>query len=208
MLRRWILRVLGALAAVVLLLVCGVWLVGRDLDRPWIKSRVVGYCRDELGLGIDYEGLEVSLLGGVKARSFRLLTPQSLASGGEDFVRIGDLDVRARLWAFAFGERRVESLRIGSVDVAVVQDENGRTTLTELFPPAPEPEPKAPTRLSPSSASTTPAARAPARSTPSSAASVRSGRSSTSSRGAGRTTRSSSATPASARRRSSRASRS
>jgi hypothetical protein len=58
--------------------VLSLWFVGRDLDRPWIKSRVQAFTREQFGLGIDYEGVELSPSEGLRARSLRLLTPVSL----------------------------------------------------------------------------------------------------------------------------------
>lgn len=118
------------------------WFIVRDLDRPWVKSRVQAFSREQFGLGIDYEGVELSPTEGLRARSLRLLTPAALAAGSPDFVRVSDLELRAPLWRFAFGHRSLSSLRVGSVDVAVVRDESGRTTLTELFPPMAEAEPQ------------------------------------------------------------------
>lgn len=118
------------------------------LDHPWVKSQVVAACRDQLGLGIDYDGLTVSLRRGVHARSLRLLTPPPLVAGAADFVRVEGLELRAPLWRFALGQLGIERLAIGRLEIALVRDAAGRTTLSELFPPSPEPEPSEPLRPS------------------------------------------------------------
>jgi translocation and assembly module TamB len=149
--RRWIRWLLAALAMPlvgVLLAAFGVWFVARDLDRPWIKSRLIAFSQDQLGLGIDYEGLALSLSDGLRARSFRILSPPRLAAGAPELVRIEDLELRARLWAFLFGERTVERFTIGRISVAVVSDAAGNTSLSELFPPDPEPKDDSPLRPS------------------------------------------------------------
>lgn len=143
---RWIGGALGALGVVIGLVLMAIVVMGRDLDRPWIKSRVLAFARDEFAFAIDYEGLALSLRHGLVARSFRWLTPSSLARGDREFVRVSDFEARASLWRMALGGRRIERLRVGSLDVSIVRDENGRTTLSELFPPEPDaaPEPSPP----------------------------------------------------------------
>jgi translocation and assembly module TamB len=140
-LMRWIVGGLAAVASLVVILVVlaagALWFVGKDLDRPWIKTRVLALAAEQ-GYAIDYEGLELSLGEGVSARAFRLLTPPALAAGGQDAVRVEQFELRAPLWKFALGSRTIESLRIGALHVTLVADESGRTTLSELFPPAPE----------------------------------------------------------------------
>jgi translocation and assembly module TamB len=129
---------IAAVAALVGLVVLGVWYVGHHLDRPWIKTRIVAFAKDDLALLIDYDGLDLSLTSGLRARSLRLLTPPELASYAADFVRIEDLSLSARLWAFALGERSIGSLDVGSIDVAVVRDASGRDSISLAFPPKPE----------------------------------------------------------------------
>jgi translocation and assembly module TamB len=135
---RWIGGAVGALFVVIGLVIVAVWFIGSDLDRPWIKSRVLAFSRDALGFAIDYEGLAVSLRHGVVARSFRLFSPPSLESGAPEFVRVDDLEVRTSLWKVALGGRSIERLRVGSLNVSIVRDESGKTTLSELFPPQPD----------------------------------------------------------------------
>jgi len=140
--------VLGLCVGLVGLLVLGLWLLLSRLDHPWVKTRVVAACRDQLGLGIDYDGLVISLRQGVQARSLRLLTPPSLSAGAADFVRLEGLELRAPLWRFALGQLDIERLALGRVELALVRDAAGRTTLSELFPAPPEPEPNEPLRPS------------------------------------------------------------
>jgi translocation and assembly module TamB len=149
--RRW-LRWLGVACLTPLFLAlsgaAGIAFVASDLDRPWIKPRLVAFSHDQLGLDIDYEGLGLSLSQGLHARSFRVLSPPRLAGAAPEFLRVEDLAVRARLWTFIFGARQVDSLEVGRVEVTIVRDAAGNTTLSELFPPAPEPVSESPVRLS------------------------------------------------------------
>jgi len=146
---RWLAWLGLSLPALLVLLLAGVTLLGHSLNHPWIKSRIVRLAKDSAGLGIDYAGLRVSLFDGVHARSLRIFTPQALAPGAETFLDVEDFALDAQLWSLAFGPRELKALRVGLIDVAVVADEAGRTTLSELFPAASEPaEPSPPSRLS------------------------------------------------------------
>ena len=140
----WVALAAGSLLALGGGLLLGLWLLLGHLDHPWVKGKLLAACRDQLGLGVDYDGLEVSLRRGIRARSLRLLTPASLAAGATDFVRIDGLELRAPLWRFAFGRRVVERLAIGRIEVAWVRDASGHDTLSELFPEPAEPEPSQP----------------------------------------------------------------
>ena len=145
---RWGAIALGTAAALGGALVLGLWLLLARLDQPWVKAQIVAACRDRLGIGVDYEGLTISLRHGIRARSLRVLTPSSLAAGAADFVRVEGLELRAPLWRFAFGERTVDRLAIARIELALVRDAGGRDTLSELFPEPAEPEPSRPFRPS------------------------------------------------------------
>jgi len=133
---------LGLLVALV------VWL-GHNLDRTWIKPRLIALVKAHTGLDIDYAGVDLSLLDGLRSDSLRVLTPASLAAGADTFLRIERLELRWRPWAFASGSIEVRVLRVGNIELALVSDEHGRTTQSELFPPSPEAsEPSSPSRLS------------------------------------------------------------
>jgi hypothetical protein len=131
---------IGPLACAGLLL-CALVLVGHNLDRAWLKTRLVAQVEQHAGLHVDYAGLDVSLLDGVRARSLRILTPQALAAGSEVFVSVEGLELSAPLWSLPF-ERRVSRLHVDAIDVVVVRDEAGRNTWSELFPPRGEPDEK------------------------------------------------------------------
>jgi translocation and assembly module TamB len=137
--RRWLLVAAGSAGLVVLLACSSLWWLGSHLDHPWVKPRLLALVQGRLGLGIDYEGLELSLRRGIRARSLSLLTPPALAAGAPELARVDGLTLDAPLWAFAFGARSIDALRVAGLRVVVVRDESGRTSLDELFPEQPEP---------------------------------------------------------------------
>jgi len=147
--RRWIVIGAGGVGLAALLACSSVWWLGSHLDHAWVKPRLLGLVRDRLGLGIDYDGLELSLRRGIRARSLSLLTPPALAAGAPQLARVEGLELEAPLWKFAFGARSIETLRVAALHIAMVRDESGRTSFGELFPA--EPDARAsdePTRLS------------------------------------------------------------
>ncbi len=124
----------------VLLTVIAVWLVLANLNSPAVKSRVVALIGDVSGLEVDYQGLEVSVWSGVRAESLSVASPARFAAHASEFVRVENLRVDASLWSLPFGAPEIDAIYIGSVRVSVVVDQNGSTTISELFPPSDEPE--------------------------------------------------------------------
>ncbi len=76
-------------------------LLGHQLDRPWIKSRIVRLAKESAGLSIDYAGMRVSVFDGVRAKSLRIFTPELLAAGAETLLNVEDaraVSETARVW--------------------------------------------------------------------------------------------------------------
>jgi translocation and assembly module TamB len=147
--RRWIVIAAGSIGLMVLLACSSLWWLGSHLDHAWVKPRLLALVQGRSGLGIDYDGLELSLRRGIRARSLSLLTPPALAAGAPRLAHVEGLELEASLWKLAFGARSIEALRVARLHVAMVRDASGRTSFGELFPP--EAEPRAadePTRLS------------------------------------------------------------
>lgn len=137
--RRWIGVAAGGLGLALLLACSSVWWIASHLEHPWVKPRLLALARDRIGLGIDYEGLELSLRRGMHARSLSLLTPPALAAGAPLLARVEGLELDAPLWKFALGARSIAALRVAGLHVTLVRDESGRTSFSELFPAEPEP---------------------------------------------------------------------
>lgn len=145
---RWVAFAAGALGLLVLCACLGAWWLGSHLDHPWVKSRLVLLARDRFGLGIDYEGAELSLLRGVRVRSFRLLTPAPFAAEAPELARVERFELAAPLWTFALGRRSIDALRVGRIELALVTDASGSSSLSLLFPAEPEPSDDEPARIS------------------------------------------------------------
>lgn len=131
---RWLVWALAALALLALLLVVALELLLANLDHPAIKRRLLALVKEQAGLALDYEGLEVSLRKGVRARVLRVLAPPRFAAESDTFARVEGLDVDAPLWRLALGERKLTALTAERIEVVVVRDASGASSLSELFP--------------------------------------------------------------------------
>ncbi len=144
-LRRVVLGACAALAASVVAAGLAAWALLTQLDHPRVKPRVVALVKSASGLGIDYQAVEVSLLHGIHVGSFSVDSPPVFREHAPRFLVVRDVEVLGALWALPFRGASLERLSVGGVQVAVVADASGRTTLDELFPsssePAPEPRP-------------------------------------------------------------------
>ncbi|MET0411430.1 MAG: hypothetical protein ABW217_09030, partial [Polyangiaceae bacterium] len=145
---RWLGWALAGLVLLTVLLVVALELVLANLDHPAIKRRLLGLVKEQAGLELDYEGLEVSLRRGLRARVLLVLAPPRFASESDTFVRVEGLDVATKLWRLALAERKVTALTAERIDVALVRDASGASTLSELFPVRDDAEPKSSAPLS------------------------------------------------------------
>lgn len=128
--------------------ILALWFVAKHLDAPWIKSRIIALAKEQAGVDIDYAELDLSWPAGMHVRALRVFSPPRFAHAAETFVRVDEIAVKARLWPLLSGELQIPTLRVVGVDISVVTDESGHTTLSELFPPEPEQDSSQQTRLS------------------------------------------------------------
>lgn len=145
---RWLVRGLVLLGALVVVLALALWALLENLNHPAVKQRLLALVKDQAGLEVDYTGLEVSLLDGVRAEELRVLSPPRFAEQADTFVRVRGLHADAALWRFAFGGRRLQGVDLERVEVTVVRDASGASSLSELFPKREEEEPESPRPLS------------------------------------------------------------
>ena len=110
------------------------WYVASHLDTPWVKTRVLAAVHDAAGFDVDYDGVELSLAGDLRAHSLRLLSPARFAAAAEDFARVDELLVQVRPWRLLLGQLEIDALRVGGISVNVVRDASGATSISELFP--------------------------------------------------------------------------
>ena len=132
--RRWLVLALALVVGSFAAVAGGACYVASHLDAPWVKTRVLAAVHDAAGFDVDYEGVELSLSGELRAHSLRLLSPPRFAAAAEDFARVDELLVQVRPWRLLLGQLEIDALRVGGISVKVVRDASGATSLSELFP--------------------------------------------------------------------------
>jgi hypothetical protein len=139
--RRWIRRILLGIVGLVVLCVGAALLVLDNLDWGPVKRYVQGKARAQ-GLEIDYDYASATL-GGLKIRGLRLLMPPADAALAPALVSIGQIDGR---WSpFA---KRLDELVLRDVNVTLVVDADGNTSIDRLAAGMPPRPPTPPTPLS------------------------------------------------------------
>ncbi len=127
------LRVLSALAA--LLLFALVWLlfIGITLDGDRWRGTLSRLASAQLGRELRLDGavqLRVSLKPALLVRDARLLQPADFAQPDEDFVRVGELQVKLDLWPLLQGRLRADTLSATDVTLSLVQRDDGSNNWT------------------------------------------------------------------------------
>jgi translocation and assembly module TamB len=139
---------LVASCSVLVLVTLSAWLIAKNLNHPWLKPRILGWVKQSSGLDVDYSELELLFSSGIRARSLSVATPPALAVAAPHFLDVEGLEVRAKLWSFAFGGIELDALRVGAIELSIVEDATGKTSLSELFPDSGEGASEERTRLS------------------------------------------------------------
>jgi translocation and assembly module TamB len=137
--RRWIGRAaVVALAAIAVVLLGAVVLL-RQLDAPWLKSRLLSLVRSSSGLEVDYRALRIRPLSGLAMEGLVVRTPPALRDLAPELARIGRLDVAWSPASLLGRGPRLQRLTLEDVAVTLVSDEQGRTSLDALSHPAESP---------------------------------------------------------------------
>ncbi|MCK8503956.1 hypothetical protein [Myxococcus fulvus] len=146
--RRWARLLAGVLlslvAPVALVLIVALVLV-HNLDRPWLKSHVVSQVESATGIQVDYQTTQVSLLSGLRLEGLVVRTPAAFQRVAPELLRVGTLEVKWSPGSLTSGGTLIEHVAAREVTVALVADDAGPTSLSELTgPPAPAPVPEEP----------------------------------------------------------------
>lgn len=127
------LRPLVALAGLVVLVALTVQVLLHDLDRPWLKRRVVALVRTAADVDIDYGTARVDLLSGADFGGLVVRSPASLQHVAPDLVRVDHLEAHWSLGSLLSGRRpRVGRVTLSGITLTVVVDEHGQTSFDAL----------------------------------------------------------------------------
>jgi len=129
-------RVLRALARVLAGLLLLVFLGGAGLilclgHLEWgpCRQAVQSWTLRATGLAVDYERLSLGLSGTLEARNLTVRNPPPWDAHAPNLLRIGRVEARLRMASLARGAPEIEEVRVEGVDLALVQDEEGRGSL-------------------------------------------------------------------------------
>ncbi|MCY1020677.1 hypothetical protein [Pyxidicoccus sp. MSG2] len=126
-------------AAPVLVLVATVAVL-HNLDRPWLKQRIVSRVETDTGLQLDYQTARVDVLSGLRLEGLVVRTPPPFQSVAPELLRVGKLEAQWSPGSLLSGPTLLERVAIQDVAMTLVTDEQGTTSLTGLTGAKP-PEP-------------------------------------------------------------------
>lgn len=144
--RRWLRRVLLAVAGLLIaLFLAGVVVVG-NLDRPWVKRRVQAIVRDAAGVELDYAATRVRVWGGLALDGLVVRAPEPVRAAAPELARVGRVRVAWSPASLLGAGPKLERVVLEDVALTLVVDEDGRTSLSYLggaepSPPSPSPPP-------------------------------------------------------------------
>ncbi len=129
----WVLALLAALTLAV------AWLlfIGIEINGEAWRGSVSRLASRQLGRELKLDGdvkLRISLKPALLLRDARLLQPRGFDAVDEDFVRVGELQVKLDLWPLLHGRLRADTLAASDVSLALVQREDGSNNWTFAAP--------------------------------------------------------------------------
>ncbi|NTX16109.1 hypothetical protein HUA76_35600 [Myxococcus sp. CA056] len=142
--RRWARIVAGALLLLIVLPALALltaWVVLHNLDRPWVKQRLLPRVEAATGLQLDYQTAHVAILSGLRLEGLVVRTPAPFQGLAPELLRVGTLEARWSPGSLLGGKTLVERVALRDVTVVLVADDAGPTSLTLLTQPEATPEP-------------------------------------------------------------------
>jgi len=115
------------------------WLLA-NLDHRVVKGPVERMLSELVGTEVRYEGLSLSPFSGLQAKDLVLATPEALRAYAPELLRFDELRVRIDFAALLSGNVVIPELRGGAVELTVVFTDDGRNSISELFPPTEQAE--------------------------------------------------------------------
>lgn len=130
-----------------LVLVLGTAVVAlHNLDRPWLKQRIVSRVEEATGLQLDYQTAQVAVFSGLRLEGLVVRTPAPFQGFAPELLRVGSVEARWSLGALLSKTPRVDEASVRDVAFTLVADDAGPTSLSVLMgsrAPAPSPPPGA-----------------------------------------------------------------
>ena len=106
----------------------GAWLLLRNLDTSYIKTRLRNLARDEAGLDLDYGSAHVDVFSGIVLKSFTVAQPPALRPIAPTLMQAGMIQLG---WTL-FGKGPMRPLRRQRRHAHLIVDDDGSTSLDTL----------------------------------------------------------------------------
>lgn len=146
--RALFLTAIGVLLVATLAVGAALWLL-HHLDSPAIRERIVRAVREDYGIEVDYDGVDLALSRGVTLRGVRVLTPEPFRPHAPILAGVDRAEVSWDVGSALSGPFRVTRVAVSGVRLTLVQDEAGRSSFQALLDAMPRPErEEPPARLS------------------------------------------------------------
>jgi translocation and assembly module TamB len=129
----------GVMVTFALVVAGTLWLLA-NLDHRFVKGPVQRLLSELVGTEVRYEGLSVSPFSGLAVKDLVVATPAVLRQYAPALLRLDELRVPIELGALLSGNVVIPEVRGGAAEVTVVFTDDGRDSISELFPSTQEPE--------------------------------------------------------------------
>jgi len=121
-------------ALLALALVVALAVVVRSLDRPWLKRRLQAMAHDKSGLDVDWTATHVALFSGLRIERLIVQTPPALRDVAPELLRLDGVSLSWTARSLVAGTPRFGGLDVESLELTLVRDAAGRTSLTTIEP--------------------------------------------------------------------------
>ncbi|MGB8329314.1 MAG: hypothetical protein WCE62_04240, partial [Polyangiales bacterium] len=130
---------MGAFGAFAFMVAGTLWLLA-NLDHRVVKGPVQRLLSELAGTEVRYSGLSLSLFSGLEVKDLVVATPEGLRPYAPELLRLEELRVPIELGDLLSGNLVIPEVRGGAAAVTVVFTDDGRNSISELFPSTGEPE--------------------------------------------------------------------
>ncbi|HWE29239.1 MAG TPA: hypothetical protein VHB97_14620, partial [Polyangia bacterium] len=128
----------GVLVLIICLLVIGLLWALRHLDTGLVKQRLRNLVRSQGGLELDYASAEADLFTGLSLHGITVAQPREFAAVAPLLVKAGTLRLG---WSLFGSGATLKRLTAHDVELTIVMDEQGRTSLDAMSSGPPKPKP-------------------------------------------------------------------
>ena len=143
---KWAVGLMGKLLVgvflLVFLLVLIVFGVLGNLHADWIRDPVLQEVASTAGVELEYETLSVEPFSGIEFRGLMIKNPAPFSDVAPNLIKLDVLQITWDLASAMDGGFKVSGFEIGGLEVALVSDENGDSSITKILEGLPAGEEK------------------------------------------------------------------